>query len=111
MFQDIISHNQDRIKNIYNSFEKVKDESVIEKGLSIDDFNKKFGAGYEVYTPGALLKFKQKAESTGIEKGLTGELIGIEVKKSLEGLQRVKVQDETGKMTDLFVRRAVSNKE
>ncbi len=71
-------------------------DEVIKKGISQEQFDDKYGSGYNVFTPEALEQFKADA----IEKGDDSGIILAE----LENLDKVDVL-EKGEVTTLFVER------
>ncbi len=101
---NIQKHNQDRVSHIYNSFTE-SSKKPLEKALTVDEFNSKYGAGYEVFTERNLSSFKKSLTDTAIEKGETQEAISKDFDLQTTGLEKIFVQDEKGAVNKFFVRK------
>lgn len=106
MFPEIIARNEQMKRNIYNSFQDSDKEIV--KAISVDEFNKQYGQGHEVFTAESLKRYAKAVENQGLEKVLSGDAIGTEVNDSLKDLKLVIVKGEKNQLKKFLVRKSVS---
>jgi len=103
MFPDIIARNEQTKRNIYNSFQDSDKELV--KAITVDEFNKQFGAGHEIFTAESLKRYQKAVQDEGIQKGLAGDAIETEVNNSLKDLKVVIVKGEQNQLKKFLVRK------
>ncbi len=103
MFKSIREHQTEMRQNILNSF--VETNSDLEKAITLDEFNKQYGQGHEVYSVEGLQKFEKDLNNSSIEKGLDGNSAQEELNNAVKGLQAVLVKNEKDQVATLFVRK------
>ncbi len=86
--------------------------SDLEKSISSEDFNDKYGVGYEVYTSKNINEFEKALASKIAESPDQEDVLMKEAVSSLQSLEKVFVESGDGTAVSTFyVREKVSEKE
>lgn len=103
MFPEIIQRNEQMKRNIYNSFVETENKDL-QKAITVDEFNKRFGQGFEVFSPENLKIFEKAITDSVLEKGLDGAEVKAQLNEAVKDLKVVFVKGENDQIKRFIVR-------